>query len=97
MTARRISRWTCALKPDHESRDNRLGELSGSFGISADEMSRVERALRLTRNEFFLTAYVLALALAALTRKAQSFLELLGTTMGGHDFMSFSLRRCASA
>ena len=64
--------WTCALKPDHESRDNRLGELSGAFGISADEMKAVERALRLTRNEFFLTAYVLSLALAARKRKVKA-------------------------
>ena len=61
--------WTCALKTDHESRDNRLGEIAGSFGISMDEMKAVERALRLTRNEFFLTAYILAFALTERKRK----------------------------
>jgi len=63
--------WLRAIPPDHEARDNRLGETVGSFGISQEEMKAVERALHLTRNEFFLTAYVLSVALAAKRRRVR--------------------------
>ena len=63
--------WTLAVPADHESRENRLGELAGSFGISHVQMKSVERALRLTRNEFFMTAYVLSIALASKKRRVK--------------------------
>ena len=49
--------------PDHESRDNTLGELITELGIEQPQMAAIERAYRISRNEFFITAAGIAIAL----------------------------------
>jgi len=63
--------WTSMVPTDHETRDNTLGEFAEPTGISNDTMKIVERATKLTRNEFFISAYLLALALSAKKRDIQ--------------------------
>ncbi len=64
--------WTCLVPPDHETRDNTLGGFELDLGISQDQMKDAERALKVSRNEFFLSAYLLALSLETKRRAIQA-------------------------
>ncbi|MBQ7500472.1 MAG: AMP-binding protein [Clostridia bacterium] len=54
--------WSCYPKPDHESRENEMGELFGDLGIEQPQMKAVERAYKISRNEFFITVAALAIS-----------------------------------
>ena len=54
--------WSVKPDIDHESRENSFGELLTSLEISNAEMSEIERSFRITRNEFFITAAILAIS-----------------------------------
>ena len=54
--------WSCYPKTDHESRDNEMGELFGDLGIEQPQMKAVERAYKISRNEFFITVAALAIS-----------------------------------
>ena len=54
--------WSCYPTPDHESRDNEMGELFGDLGIEQPQMKAVERAYKISRNEFFITVAALAIS-----------------------------------
>ena len=54
--------WSCYPKTDHESRDNEMGELFGDLGIEQPQMKAIERAYKISRNEFFITVAALAIS-----------------------------------
>ena len=54
--------WSCYPVPDHESRDNEMGELFGDLGIEQPQMKAMERAYKISRNEFFITVAALAIS-----------------------------------
>ena len=54
--------WSCYPKTDHESRDNEMGEIFGDLGIEQPQMKAVERAYKISRNEFFITVAALAIS-----------------------------------
>ena len=54
--------WSCYPKTDHESRNNEMGELFGDLGIEQPQMKAVERAYKISRNEFFITVAALAIS-----------------------------------
>lgn len=54
--------WSCYPTPDHESRENEMGELFGDLGIEQPQMKAVERAYKISRNEFFITVAALAIS-----------------------------------
>ncbi|WP_408070457.1 AMP-binding protein [Butyrivibrio sp. JL13D10] len=55
--------WSCYPKTDHESRENAMGELLASLGILQPQMNAMERAYKISRNEFFITVAALAIAI----------------------------------
>ena len=55
--------WSGYPKIDHESRKNEMGELLSPLGIEASEMLAMERAYRVSRNEFFITVAALAISI----------------------------------
>lgn len=55
--------WSCYPNPDHESRENEMGELFGDLGIEQAQMKAVERAYKISRNEFFITVAALAISI----------------------------------
>lgn len=55
--------WSCYPKTDHESRENDMGELFGELGIEQAQMKAVERAYKISRNEFFITVAALAISI----------------------------------
>ncbi|MBR2591155.1 MAG: AMP-binding protein [Clostridia bacterium] len=54
--------WSCYPKTDHESRDNEMGELFGDLGIEQPQLKAIERAYKISRNEFFITVAALAIS-----------------------------------
>ncbi len=54
--------WSTYPAADHESRENEMGELKCDPGIGTEELSAVEEKLRISRNEFFITAAGLAVS-----------------------------------
>ena len=54
--------WSCYPKTDHESRENKMGELFGELDIEQAQMKAVERAYKISRNEFFITVAALAIS-----------------------------------
>lgn len=54
--------WSSYPNIDHESRENEMGELFVSLGIEQPQMSAVERAYKISRNEFFITVAALAIS-----------------------------------
>ena len=54
--------WSSYPMTDHESRENRMGELFGDLGIEQAQMKAVERAYKISRNEFFITVAGLAIS-----------------------------------
>ena len=54
--------WSMHPHTDHESRENEMGELSASLGIEQPQMAAMERAYKISRNEFFITVAALAIS-----------------------------------
>ena len=54
--------WSCHPKTDHESRGHEMGELFAEIGIEPAQLAAIERAYRISRNEFFITVTGLAIA-----------------------------------
>ena len=54
--------WSCFPKIDHESRENETGELLAPLGILQPQMNAMEKAYRISRNEFFITVAALAIS-----------------------------------
>ena len=55
--------WSGYPKTDFESRENEMGELITPLNLSRTELTEAERSFRVSRNEFFITAGALAIAL----------------------------------
>lgn len=55
--------WSSYPKVDHESRENEMGELFAPLGIEQPQMKAVERQYKVSRNEFFITAAILSIAI----------------------------------
>ena len=55
--------WSSYPEPDHESRENEMGELFAPIGIEQPQMKAVERHYRISRNEFFIAVAVLAISI----------------------------------
>ena len=55
--------WSCYPQIDHESRDNEMGELIAPLGILQPQMNAMERAYKISRNEFFITVAALAISI----------------------------------
>ncbi len=54
--------WSSYPEIDHESRDNEMGELFASLEIEQPQMAAMERAYKISRNEFFITVAALAVS-----------------------------------
>ena len=54
--------WSSYPKIDHESRENEMGELFAPLGIEQPQMTAMERAYKISRNEFFITVAALAIS-----------------------------------
>ncbi len=55
--------WSSYPQIDHMSRDNEMGELFAPLGIEQPQMSAMERAYKISRNEFFITVATLAISI----------------------------------
>ena len=55
--------WSCFPQIDHESRDNEMGELFAPLGILQPQMNAMEKAYKISRNEFFITVAALAISI----------------------------------
>ncbi|MBR5048027.1 MAG: hypothetical protein IKX76_07290, partial [Eubacterium sp.] len=55
--------WSGYPRTDHTSRNNELGELIVELGIEQAQMKAVEKAYRISRNEFFITVGVIAISI----------------------------------
>jgi len=55
--------WSCFPKIDHESRENEMGELIVPLGIVQPQMNAMEKAYKISRNEFFITVAALAISI----------------------------------
>ena len=55
--------WSSYPETDHESRENEMGELFAPLGIEQPQMKAVERQYKVSRNEFFITAAILSIAI----------------------------------
>ena len=55
--------WSCYPNIDHESRDNEMGELFAPLGILQPQMNAMEKAYKISRNEFFITVAALAISI----------------------------------
>ena len=56
------SEWSVKPKIDHESRENELGEILTTLDIKDEMLTQVEKTYKISRNEFFITATILAIA-----------------------------------
>ena len=54
--------WACFPTIDHESRENEMGELFAPLGILQPQMNAMEKAYKISRNEFFITVAALAIS-----------------------------------
>jgi len=54
--------WSSYPDVDHQSRENEMGETFAELGIEQAQMSEIERRYKISRNEFFITVAVLAIA-----------------------------------
>ena len=54
--------WSSYPDVDHDSRDNEMGELFADLDIEQPLMSAIERQYKISRNEFFITVALLAIA-----------------------------------
>ncbi len=54
--------WSSYPRTDRESRENEMGEIFAPIGIEQTQMKTVEKRYRISRNEFFITAAALSIA-----------------------------------
>lgn len=54
--------WSSHPDIDHESRNNEMGELFVPLGIEQPQMAAMERAYKISRNEFFIAVAALAIS-----------------------------------
>ena len=57
-------KWTVCPKIDTQTRENKLGELSDSAEVLPAELSLLEKKYMVTRNEFYIAATLLAIAIS---------------------------------
>lgn len=55
--------WVTAPKIDQESRENEIGDILSTLNIKDEEMSLIEKKFKISRNEFFITVAILAIAI----------------------------------
>jgi len=55
--------WSSYPKIDHMSRENAMGELFTTLGIEQPQMTAMEKAYKISRNEFFITVAALAISI----------------------------------
>ena len=55
--------WSLKPNIDHESRKNETGELLSTLNIKDEEMTNVEKSFKISRNEFFITAAIIAISI----------------------------------
>ena len=55
--------WTWHPAFDHETRKNEMGEMLAEIGLLQPQMTAMERAYKITRNEFFITVAALAVSI----------------------------------
>jgi len=55
--------WSSYPKIDHESRENEMGELTAPLRILQPQLKAMEKAYRISRNEFFITVAALAISI----------------------------------
>ena len=55
--------WSSYPEIDHQSRENEMGELFSSLGIEQPQMNAMERAYKISRNEFFITVAALSISI----------------------------------
>lgn len=55
--------WSSYPKIDHQSRENKMGELIVDLEIEQPQMKAMERAYKISRNEFFITVAALAISI----------------------------------
>ena len=55
--------WSCYPTIDHESRENEMGELFAPLGILQPQMNAMEKAYKISRNDFFITVAALAISI----------------------------------
>ena len=55
--------WSSYPKTDHDSRENEMGELFAPLGILQPQMNAMEKAYKISRNEFFITVAALAISI----------------------------------
>ena len=54
--------WSSYPRIDHETRENTMGELFAPLDLEQPQMNAVERAYKISRNEFFITVAALAIS-----------------------------------
>ena len=54
--------WSSHPKTDHELSGHEMGELFGDLGIEQPQLKAIERAYKISRNEFFITVAALAIS-----------------------------------
>ncbi len=55
--------WSSYPKIDHESRENEMGELFAPLGVEQPQMTAMEKAYKISRNEFFITVAAMAISI----------------------------------
>ncbi len=55
--------WSVKPNIDHESRENEMGELLSTLNIKDEAIKEVEKSFKISRNEFFITAAILAISI----------------------------------
>jgi hypothetical protein len=64
-------KWTICPKIDTVTRENKFGELPCAAELSSAQLSLIERKYMVTRNEFYIAAALLAIAISTNTRDVQ--------------------------
>ena len=57
-------KWTVCPKIDVNTKENKLGELSGAAEVLPSELNMVEKKYMVSRNEFYIAATILAIAIS---------------------------------
>lgn len=64
-------KWTICPKIDTVTRENKFGELPCAAELSSAQLSLIERKYMVSRNEFYIAAALLAIAISTNTRDVQ--------------------------
>ena len=57
------TKWSSSPNTDQTSRDNELGEIFAELGVEPVQLKNIENKYRISRNEFFITIGLLAIAI----------------------------------